>query len=225
MYEDLGNVASFDANFPVQYNNLSKPNNVPSLEGGTLWPDSVNKVFYLYGGRHPENDYTVPFTLWKYDTTTNTWSAVDDTPSHVKRAYYGAGVTVQDRGMSYYLGGWLSNASDPDWTGPPMALDTMLKYDMLGNSWSNTTIDGHPARAEGVLLYIPASFHGMLVYFGGLELETNGTFTMAPMDEIHLFDIVTGQWYTQSSTGDIPQPRRRFCAGVAWPEDKSSYNM
>ena len=83
----------------------------------------------------------------------------------------------------------------------------------------------NPARAEGVLLYIPASDQGMLVYLGGLELASNGTTIMAPMDQIHLFDIGAESWYTQSSTGAIPQPRRRFCAGVAWSEDQSSYNM
>jgi hypothetical protein len=227
VYEDFAASAGFFEKFPIQYDNLSKPELVPSLEGGTLWPDSVNKVFYLYGGRYSEDEPVYPFTLWKYDTITDVWSIVKDTQgqSDVKRAYYGAGVTVQDRGWSYYLGGWLSNASDPDWTGPPMALDTMLKYDMLANSWSNSTIDGHPASAEGTLLYIPASDQGMLVYFGGLELQSNGTSTMASMDKIHLFDIAAELWYTQSSTGDIPEPRRRFCAGVAWSEDQSSYNM
>jgi hypothetical protein len=224
-YEDFGDGASFDGNFPVQYNNLSKSDFVPSLEGGTLWPDSVNKVFYLYGGRYPEGERPYPFNLWKYDTITNDWTNVDDTPSDPERAYYGAGVTVQDRGWSYYVGGWLGNTSVPDWTDRPVALDSMLKYDMLANSWTNSTIDGSPPRAEGVLLYIPASDQGMLVYFGGLELTLNGTSTMAPMDEIHLFDIGAELWYTQSSTGAVPEPRRRFCAGVAWSEDQSSYNM
>ncbi|KAL1581878.1 hypothetical protein WHR41_09320 [Cladosporium halotolerans] len=189
MYEDFVDSAGFSRNFPVQYNNLSKPDFVPSLEGGTLWPDSVNKVFYLYGGRYQENERPYPFNLWKYDIITNNWSSVEGTPSEINGAYYGAGVTVQDRGWSYYLGGWLGNASVPGWTGPPRASDRMLKYDMLENSWTNNTTNGYPARAEGVLLYIPASDQGMLVYFGGLELEPNGTSTMAPMDQIHLFDI------------------------------------
>lgn len=225
MYEDFVDSAGFSRNFPVQYNNLSKPDFVPSLEGGTLWPDSVNKVFYLYGGRYQENERPYPFNLWKYDIITNNWSSVEGTPSEINGAYYGAGVTVQDRGWSYYLGGWLGNASVPGWTGPPRASDRMLKYDMLENSWTNNTTNGYPARAEGVLLYIPASDQGMLVYFGGLELEPNGTSTMAPMDQIHLFDIGAELWYTQSSTGAIPRPRRKFCAGVAWSKDQSSYNM
>ena len=33
------------------------------------------------------------------------------------------------------------------------------------------------------------------------------------------------RWYTQSATGDIPSERRRFCAGVTWTEDQSSYNI
>ena len=29
----------------------------------------------------------------------------------------------------------------------------------------------------------------------------------------------------QPTTGDAPDMRRRFCGGVSWPEDQSSYNM
>jgi hypothetical protein len=33
--------------------------------------------------------------------------------------------------------------------------------------------------------------------------------------EIHLYDIANAKWYTQTATGDVPDMRRRFCAGVS----------
>lgn len=213
--------------FPVQYNNLSKPSNVPSVEGGILWPDSVNKLFYLYGGQY-SNASPVSFDLWAFDTITGTWNRTlaDSSQSNINRAAFGAGVTIEDRAWSYYFGGWLSNDSVPGWAGSPLALNSMLKYDMVANTWANDTYKAMRPSAEGVMLYIPASDAGMLVYFGGLELAPNGTnYTMAAMDEIHIFDIGTETWLMQKAGGEIPQERRRFCAGVVWAEDRSSYNM
>lgn len=40
LYTDLDTIAN---QFPVEYANLSKPSDVPSLAGGVLWADTVNK--------------------------------------------------------------------------------------------------------------------------------------------------------------------------------------
>jgi hypothetical protein len=66
----------------------------------------------------------------------------------------------------------------------------------------------------------------MLVYFGGVkDLWANGTVTGQPITEIFLYDLLNRRWYMQSATGGVPEMRRRFCAGVTWPPDQSSYNM
>lgn len=199
---------------------------MPSVQGGILWPDNANKLFYLYGGQY-SGASPVPFDLWAFDTITETWNRTlaDSSQGDINRASFGAGVTVEDRAWSYYFGGWLSSESVPGWTGPPLALNSMLKYDMVANTWTNNTYKDMRPSAEGAMLYIPASDAGMLVYFGGLELAPNGTYTMAPLDQIHLFDIGTETWLMQIGRGEIPQERRRFCAGVVWAEDQSSYNM
>jgi hypothetical protein len=43
--------------------------------------------------------------------------------------------------------------------------------------------------------------------------------------KIHIYDVNSGKWYTQTATGDVPLARRQFCAGVTWPDDKSSFNI
>ncbi|KAH8429033.1 uncharacterized protein LDX57_006704 [Aspergillus melleus] len=223
--------ADFDVNnqgMPQAYANLSKPSAVPSVNGGILWPDTVNKILYQYGGEFDDNDDSSNFTLWMYDALYNTWNKTkeDDTQDGIQRASYGAGVTVQDRGVGYYYGGWLSNASVPDWgDSDPIALSHLLSYNMLENTWTNSSGPDSVGRAEGVMLYVPAS-DGMLVYLGGVQTPSkNGTMTGQPMNEILLYDIANSKWYTQKATGEVPEQRRRFCAGVVWAEDRSSYNI
>jgi hypothetical protein len=44
--------------------------------------------------------------------------------------------------------------------------------------------------------------------------------------DIYLYDIANDVWYKQTAGGrEIPEDRRRFCAGAAWADDRSSYNM
>ncbi|OGM47258.1 hypothetical protein ABOM_003932 [Aspergillus bombycis] len=221
--------ADFDVNnqgMPAVYNNLTKPADAPDVNGGILWPDTVNKMIYLYGG---EFDQASPgnFSLWSYDALYNQWNTVtpDSSQAGIKRASYGAGVTLQDRAAGFYYGGWLSNASVPNWGSQrPKALSTMLQYNILQNTWTNSSGPDTVGRAEGAMVYIPAS-EGMLVYIGGVQAANNGTTVGQPMDEILLYDISGSKWYTQKATGDVPERRRRFCAGVTWAEDHSSYNI
>jgi hypothetical protein len=170
---------------PQEYKNLSKPANAPSVSGGVLWPDQVNKYFYLYGGEFQ----TAPlsYATWQYDVINDNWTtmAPDPTQSAIQRAAWGAGLAVQDRAIGYYYGGWLSNSTVPVWGSTPFAQSTFLMYDMIHNTWTNSSGPDTIGRAEGVLLYIPASDGGMLVYFGGIQASTinsNGTWTGQPMD-------------------------------------------
>jgi hypothetical protein len=168
---------------PQEYKNLSKPASAPDVSGGILWPDTVNKYFYLYGGEFqtsPQN-----FALWQYDVIHDNWTTIqpDATQSGIQRASYGAGLAVQDRGWGYYYGGWFSNATIPTWGSTPYALSNLLMYDMVQNTWTNSSGPDSIGRAEGVMLYIPASDGGMLVYFGGIQSETNnGSWIGQPMD-------------------------------------------
>ncbi|OCL04949.1 hypothetical protein AOQ84DRAFT_106417 [Glonium stellatum] len=212
---------------PQEYDNLTKGPDVPSVQGGVLWADPINKLLYLYGGEF----YQVSpdsFTLWIYDIIYNKWNASSTSNAQIVRASFGAGVADEANAFGYYYGGWLSNASVPAWGGVPMPTTNLIIYDMIGNSWKNTTGPDSIPRAEGVMVYLPVSDRGMLVYFGGLQFPHgpgNYTATGVPMSEIHLYDIVSGKWYTQTATGNVPDMRRRFCAGAAWAQDRSSYNI
>ncbi|KAL1599656.1 hypothetical protein SLS60_007459 [Paraconiothyrium brasiliense] len=164
-----------ETEFPQQYKNLTKTPEVPSVSGGVLWPDTTNKMFYLYGGEYNDAASVQPFeNLWFFDTIYNTWNRTNPSASQSGIAWpaFGAGA-VTEGGTAYYYGGYLSNKSTPNWSSSPLMLSSLISFDMDTQIWSNHTYDNTP-RAEGVLQYLPASASGMLVYFGGVETVSNG---------------------------------------------------
>jgi hypothetical protein len=217
-----------DVGFPVQYSNLSKPASVPSLSGGYLWADEVNKCFYQFGGAFQDGDSPTDFSMWTYDVILNIWNSTKYVSSdkNWERPAYGAGAQVDSRGLGFYYGGWLNNRTTPGWKGPPVALSSIVQYNFTtGNLRNNTHPDGI-GRAEGQMVFLPVSDGGLLIYFGGVEDPYhNGTYNAASMTKIQIYDVNSGKWYTQTATGDIPLARRQFCAGVTWPDDKSSFNI
>ncbi|KAF3036160.1 hypothetical protein E8E12_003136 [Didymella heteroderae] len=203
-----GDLADLSAGTPPLYKNLTKGPEVPTVRGGVLWPDQVNKLFYLFGGIYA-NGKTQDFNnLWSYDTIYNNWTKItpDGTQLAISWPYLGAS-DVTEEGVAYYYGGYLGNQSVAGWTGDTVMLNSMTEYDTKKNTWINP------------------SQRGMLVYFGGLEQNTAGSASYASMTDIHIFDIANSRWFTETATGEVPQPRRGFCSGVAWADDRSSYNF
>lgn len=185
IYSDLNHVAD---GMPPQHANLSKNNTVPSVAGGILWPDEVNKVFWLYGGEYSTAPST--FQLWGYDTILNQWnssSASTTSTSSIQRVSYGAGTTIGGKG--YYYGGYLNNLTNPLWTGGPLATSNMVIFDMDGNTLTNSTGPDSIGHAEGVMVSIPASASGMLVYFGGVSFPYgNSTEVPMSMTDVMVYD-------------------------------------
>ncbi|KAM0286226.1 hypothetical protein ACHAQH_000953 [Verticillium albo-atrum] len=225
LYQDLTGVAG--SGMPQLHANLSKNATIPSVHGGALWGDDVNKKIYLFGGEYLQDEPS-HYELFAYDVLNDHWDAYGPPLSRdIQSTSYGAGVAVSSRGEGYYFGGWMSNTSVPGWgDGPPLATTGLVKYSMDSNEWTNVTGPDSTPRAEGAMVYIPAGDAGMLVYLGGVQdLYQNGTATAQPMDEVFLYDVLSGKWYTQETTGATPEKRRRFCAGVTWADDQSSYNI
>ena len=217
-----------DDGMPELYANLSKNRTVPTVHGGTLWADDVNKKVYLFGGEYSGPDGPATrFVLYAYDVIFNNWISLGPPQqANIDSVSYGAGVAISERGEGYYYGGWLSNRSVPGWSGPATATTGLVVYDMDDNAWRYGSGPDGVRRAEGVLLHVPASDGGMLVYFGGIvDPYANGTVEGQPLSEIFLYDVLSSKWYTQKTSGAAPAVRRRFCAGVTWPADQSSYNM
>ncbi|KAL2888299.1 Kelch repeat-containing protein [Ceratocystis lukuohia] len=220
---------SASAGMPQLYNNITKPGSAPSTSGGALWGDSVNNKLYFYGGEYTGQQPPQSLALWSYDISANNWSTVAyDKQFRVNGLSYGASASPPASGMGYYFGGWQNNATVASWSSSvPVATANLLSYDMDAQSWQNASApDDGLRRAEGVMVYLPMSDQGMLVYFGGvIDQFANGTIKAQEMDSILLYDIANARWYTQRASGDIPGNRRRFCADAAWAKDRSSYNI
>jgi len=212
---------------PQLYANLTKNSSIPSVNGGALWADDVNKRLYLFGGEYHQQPPPPVFTLWSFDVLGNEWVSFG-TPAEtgINGVSYGAGISVPERGEAYYYGGWMSGNSVPGWDGPAVATSRLVKYSMDTNVWANITGPDNVRRAEGVMLFLPIGDGGMLVYFGGIQDRyANGTVSGQPMEQIFLYDVLSSKWYIQNATGDVPDMRARFCAGATWASDQSSYNM
>ncbi|ATZ49029.1 hypothetical protein BCIN_04g02290 [Botrytis cinerea B05.10] len=224
LYNDL-DTSPAGPGMPQLHANLSKNASIPNVSGGVLWGDEVNKRFYLFGGDNFGSSPSSP-NLYSYDLLYNQWENFGSPNNGVTSVSYGMGVGISDLGQGYMLGGWQSNASIPGWTGPPLATSGLIKYDYQYGTWTNNTGPDQIGRAEGAMVYLPASRTGVLVYFGGIQTPYNNeTVVSSPMNQIHIYDIQSSQWYTQNATGDIPGDRRRFCAGATWAADQSSYNI
>ena len=177
----------------MEYNNLSKPASAPDVSGGILWADTVNKMFYLYGGEFYQSSPET-FALWSYDAIYGNWTTVnpDSTQANVQRSSFGAGLVAEDIAKGFWYGGWLSNATIPAWGTNPIALSNFLEYDLIHNTWSNNSGPDSVGRAEGVMVYIPASDGGMLVYFGGLQdVYGNGSSIVAQPMNVSLRIVYT----------------------------------
>ncbi|KAF2117870.1 hypothetical protein BDV96DRAFT_405557 [Lophiotrema nucula] len=225
LYSDL-NTSTQDIGMPNQYANLTKNSTVPSVAGGILWADEVNKCFYLYGGEYQNNPDQ--FSFWSYDTILNQWNETNykSNVNSIQRVSYGAGTQIDELGVGFYYGGWMNNHTSPSWSGLPMASSNLIRYDFTAGTLNNNTGPDSVGRAEGEMVYLPASDGGLLLYFGGVEDPyRNGSFVGANMSTIHIFDVASSKWYTQKTAGSVPASRRQFCAGITWADDHSSYNI
>jgi hypothetical protein len=210
---------------PQLYANLSKNYSTPSLIGGFTWGDQVNKVLYQFGGDSSPRGYQRSDGFFIYDVIYNTWNR-SNMPDDIHKVAWGTGVTVNERGEGYYLGGYQSNRTNSGWKGPPIAITNLIKFDMSTGTFYNTTGPDTAGRAEGAMVFIPASDAGLLIYFGGImDPGRNGTAMASPMTTIWIYDLASSRWYSQTAIGDVPDSRRRFCAGASWADDHSSWNI
>lgn len=167
---------------PYQYANLTKNSTVPSVSGGFLWADEVNKCFYLFGGEYQSNPSD--FSFWAYDVILNQWNETKYTSNvnSLQRVSFGAGTQIEELGVGFYYGGWLNNNTSPGWNRAPMATSNLIRYDFSDGTLNNNTGPDNVGRAEGQMVYLPASDGGLLVYFGGVEdPHRNGSIVAANM--------------------------------------------
>ncbi|KAK6354644.1 hypothetical protein TWF696_003784 [Orbilia brochopaga] len=205
---------------PLVTNLRPKPATAPHVGQGTLWPDTVNKKLYLYGGQATyDGEGPPPTDIWMYDAAYDNWEVMNNTDGNGNpvRLFRGASAVAENLGLAYYLGGWVDNKSQPGWEGNNTMIAGLLIYDMVQNTWRNETIPDNVARAEGSMVYVPIGDSGALVFFGGVKSPDGSLSELVgvSMQEIHIYDIATSKWYLQYAGGRVPSSRRQICADVS----------
>ncbi|KMP07146.1 hypothetical protein CIHG_00007 [Coccidioides immitis H538.4] len=179
-----------------------------------------------------------------------TWSQgfVDSRTNNDVTRYitHGASVSVPSENRGYYFSGLRGE----DWgeisipsPKPDRAANTLISVDMTewrGEQWTNNTKFNVTPRGKAELSWIPVSDAGVLIAVGGVPYPETSLRTPVPtqdqqrsnkvmgesfMKTVPVYDIDSGNWYTQNTTGEHPPARSDFCSVVASAKDGSSHNI
>jgi hypothetical protein len=144
----------------------TKNTTVPSVAGGALWADSINNVFYAFGGYFPLSRPPA-FVTWLYNVVQESWISVpaQGNPSYVA---YGMAAVAEDAGVGYYLGGYHDNGTQDGWSSSRLYTPNLVTFDMNTRTYTNNSGPDNEGRGEGLMVFIPASTSGLLIYFGGV---------------------------------------------------------
>jgi hypothetical protein len=140
---------------------------VPSLAGGALWPDEINHVFYAFGGYFPDSN-PINFNTWSYNTEFESWNVVPTQGEQPAYVAYGMGATAPDAGVGYWFGGYQDSQTQENWRGERVYTSTLVEFDMVERRYSNTNGPDRHGRGEGIMVFIPASTSGLLIFLGGV---------------------------------------------------------
>jgi hypothetical protein len=142
----------------------------PIVAGGALWADTINSKLFAFGGYFPEST-PVPFQTWSmYESSSGSRSWKTETVQGDTMSYvaHGMAAIAQDAGVGYYLGGYLDEGTIPGWNTERMYTSSLVSFDMVAGNYVNATGPDGMGRGEGLMIFMPASTAGILVYFGGL---------------------------------------------------------
>ncbi|KAI1153059.1 hypothetical protein F4825DRAFT_416790 [Nemania diffusa] len=196
---------------------------------GTFFYDHT--TLYPYAGLvGPEAD-GINNALWAFNSTIDSWKLVQVEGGKISFGNNSEGVHASDSrtGTSFYTGGWTMayngtnngtvkfqsfNSDSPQWT-----------FETAVNS-----IQG-PDILKGAMVYVRKGKAGVLIAFGGYQTAYTGVefaswpWDRRPFSDIFIYDIFSNTWYQQTATGDLPDLRTEFCAGVSSAPDDSSFQI
>ncbi|KAI6491614.1 hypothetical protein MCOR11_007043 [Pyricularia oryzae] len=163
---------------------------------------------------------------------------VESSQQPVYRTFGGS--WTQCNGLGFYLGGAVSNVTDShfpnvgsDWT----TLSGLIIYDMASDTWQNRSTksfgNGSGSYTWGSAACLPTlgtNGKGIVVFIGGshanlLQNQQASQGEMLPMNEINFYDIGSGRFYKQRTTGATPQPRHGGCIVAAKAGNSRTYEV
>ncbi|KAJ3572538.1 hypothetical protein NPX13_g5017 [Xylaria arbuscula] len=231
---------TIDVSGPIDLNSLGAVD-LPSdsLTGGTS-PESGgaagtffydHTTLYPYAGLVGPEANGINNALWAFNSTDDSWDLIEVSGGKISFGNNSEGVHASDprTGTSFYTGGWKMaynstnngtvkfqsfNSDSPQWT-----FET-----------ATSGIQG-PDILKGAMVYLRKGQAGVLVAFGGYQTAYEGVefagwpWDRRPFSEIFIYDIFSNTWYQQTATGDLPDLRTEFCAGVSSAPDDTSFQI
>jgi len=164
----------------------------------------------------------------------------------------GAYVSVPSENLGFYIGGLtnqsateIRDTSQTKYMAPDLS-PALIKADM-GNpgqiSWKNITMDSDdvPLRFDAAAVWLPFGKKGSIALLGGVSdsedkdeplsttdktaREKVATIAAGLIRNVNLYDIDTGKWYKQETSGDVPPPIGGHCAVAVTAEDGKSHHI
>lgn len=169
-----------------------------------------------------------PLSLWSFKpdgTGSGSWKEVIDSGSPVWDSITrpGSPMTAFGSDSAYVLGGFENSGTTLSAAprGPRVAIPGLIQFNMTTKKFSNSTAGGYSFNGTGrtgEMHYVP-SFgpEGLFVVMGGDDFwhPDDPVESLRDLKTISIYDPSSEQWFNQTTTGDIPQPRMEFClAGV-----------
>lgn len=136
---------------------------------------------------------------------------------------------------------------------PTQLVNSLLKVDTSvyeASAWYNISLpDNVKARAEASLTWVPTGPKGILVVIGGVPnpvdvtspsvfgctpvgnnattqiTQTNNVQGSSFMGNVSIYDVASGRWYVQATSGTPPPVSAQACAVVASSQDNKTHNI
>lgn len=122
---------------------------------------------------------------------------------------------------AYVLGGVENSLTTPSTAHlqDDIPLPGLVNFNMTTKEFSNSTATGYSSNgtAENGAMHYVSSFgpDGLFIVMGGDDFWHPNAGSLQSFDTISIFDSSSKQWFNQTTTGNIPNPRKEFClAGI-----------
>ena len=153
--------------------------------------------------------------LWRFTPDgrgNGSWIANREPGDGIHPATSGTSVVCAGRGFN--LGGFRTGWTEQAFSNG-IALPGMLIYDIESGTWENVTAPApYSPHKQGQAVCLPFGAQGLVSFLGGARTEFayKNESEYPSFDNITFYDPSTKEWFWQTARGDIPEPRKRFCA-------------
>ncbi|CAB5180052.1 galactose oxidase [Rhizophagus irregularis] len=203
-YLDVTNIPFNNTLGRISWTDITHLGKMPANSWAASALGGKNDSIFLFGGQMEPNEENA--LVYVFDINKQEWyePKISGNPP-LRRRNFGA---VNDNlGKMYIFGGTADK-----YTGYPNTTDfnDMTILDTVHLTWHEGTKEGAPIpRTSYAVTILP---DGNIVYIGGIQKSTDGTYEYVDMSEIAIYDTIHDKWSTMIAEGEIPGIRGEHTA-------------